>query len=51
MKKQASKFAALLMCGAMVLSLTACGDGGKKTEPTPDAAARHLHRHGNRHEG
>ena len=40
MKKQASKFAALLMCGAMVLSLTACGDGGKKTEPTPDAAAK-----------
>lgn len=35
MKKQASKFAALLMCGAMVLSLAACGDGGKKTEPTP----------------
>ena len=40
MKKQASKFAALLMCGAMVLSLAACGDGGKKTEPTPDASVK-----------
>ena len=40
MKKQASKFAALLICGTMVLSLAACGDGGKKTEPTPDASVK-----------
>ena len=43
MKKQASKFAALLMCGAMVLSLAACGDSGKKSEPTPDAAAKQTY--------
>ena len=43
MKKQASKFAALLMCGAMVLSLAACGDSGKKTEPSPDAAAKQTY--------
>lgn len=40
MKKQASKFAALLLCGAMAMSLAACGTNDKPAEPTPDANAK-----------
>lgn len=39
MKKQASKFTALLLCGVLALSLTACGTNDKPA-PTPDANAK-----------
>lgn len=39
MKKQASKFTALLLCGVLALSLTACG-ANDKPAPTSDANAK-----------
>ena len=39
MKKQASKFTALLLCGVLALSLTACGTNDKPAS-TPDANAK-----------
>ena len=39
MKKQASKFTVLLLCGVLALSLTACGTNDKPA-PTPDANAK-----------